>query len=90
MHEAAMPTSEKQIEANRRNALLCTGPRTPEGKQRSALNACRHAFTGQVVIMTAEEQAAFTAFPPTLSPRSIPKAPSKPSSPSASQRRAGA
>src|SRR4051812_15521662 len=54
--------SEKQLEANRRNAQLSTGPRTAEGKQRSALNASRHGLTGQVIVMTEEDRLAFEAF----------------------------
>src|SRR5207253_6989284 len=34
----------KQIEANRRNALLSTGPKTPEGKAAVRLNASVTAF----------------------------------------------
>ena len=42
--------SEKQIEANRRNAQKSTGPRTEGGKSRSRMNALRHGFAsaGQV------------------------------------------
>src|SRR5882757_1752091 len=37
-------TSERKIEANRRNALRSTGPRTADGKTRAAQNARRHGL----------------------------------------------
>jgi hypothetical protein len=37
--------SEKRLAANRANADRSTGPRTPEGKSRSAQNARQHGFT---------------------------------------------
>ncbi len=49
--------SDKQLEANRANALLSTGP-TEEGKKRSRLNALRHGITGQVITMADEDRAA--------------------------------
>jgi hypothetical protein len=40
-----MPTSDKQLAANRANTLKSTGPRAPEGKARSSQNARTHGFT---------------------------------------------
>jgi hypothetical protein len=37
--------SERQIEANRRNARLSTGPRSASGKKRSSKNALRHGLS---------------------------------------------
>lgn len=37
--------STKQLAANRRNAHLSTGPISPAGKRRSAINARRHGLT---------------------------------------------
>jgi hypothetical protein len=38
-----------------------TGPKTETGKQRTRLNAYKHGLTGQIHILTAEEQTAFDA-----------------------------
>ena len=46
-------TSLKQIEANRRNALKSTGPRSENGKQRSRRNAVRHGLTAETTITEA-------------------------------------
>lgn len=54
--------SEKQLEANRHNALLSTGAKTPEGRKRSSVNALRHGITGQVTTMTDEDRAAHDTF----------------------------
>ena len=51
-------TSVRQIEANRRNALHSTGPRTPEGKQASRLNALRHALRAEEMIIPGHEDPA--------------------------------
>jgi len=37
-------TSPKKLEANRRNALKSTGPKTPAGKARSSRNGARHGL----------------------------------------------
>ena len=57
-----MPISEKQLEANRRNALRSTGPRTVEGKTRSSRNNLRHGLTGQVTVLPDEDREAHDAF----------------------------
>ena len=54
--------SEKQMEANRRNAQRSTGPRTEEGKKVAALNARRHNLTGQVTAMTDADRIMHDAF----------------------------
>src|SRR5436309_2056132 len=39
------PVSQKQLAANRANAVHSTGPRTPDGRSRAAQNARKHGFT---------------------------------------------
>src|SRR5580658_3593589 len=51
--------TEAQLTANRENAQLSTGPRTPEGRKRSSLNAFRHGLTGQIIMHTPEDAQAF-------------------------------
>jgi hypothetical protein len=55
-------SSLRQIEANRRNALLSTGPRTDEGKRKSRQNAIRHGLTAATVIDALEDADDYEAF----------------------------
>ena len=42
----SQPSSPQKRQANRRNALKSTGPRSRRGKQSSSLNALRHGLSG--------------------------------------------
>src|SRR5215467_183472 len=53
--------TEKQIAANRQNALCSTGPRTEGGKRRSRRNALRHGLTAETVIDVLEDAKAYKA-----------------------------
>jgi len=55
-------TSYRQIEANRRNALKSTGPKSEEGKQASRCNALRHGLTAETVIGSLEDAEDYKAF----------------------------
>src|SRR5262249_2459250 len=55
-------TSYRQIEANRRNALQSTGPRTEAGKEVSRRNALRHGLTAETVISAMEDAEDYKAF----------------------------
>jgi len=49
----------QQIEANRNNAQKSSGATTEAGKQRSSLNATRHRFTGQQLVLSDAEKEAY-------------------------------
>jgi hypothetical protein len=55
-------TSIKQIEANRRNSLKSTGPKTEAGKRASRCNAVRHGLTAETVISALEDAEDYKAF----------------------------
>jgi hypothetical protein len=59
-------TSYRQIEANRRNALKSTGPKTEAGKQTSRCNGVRHGLTAETVIGALEDAEDYKAFEPTV------------------------
>jgi hypothetical protein len=55
-------TSLKQIEANRRNAMKSTGPKTEAGKEHSRRNAVRHGLTAETVVNVLEDPEDYKAF----------------------------
>jgi hypothetical protein len=46
---------EKQVEANRQNALRSTGPKTPEGVEGCKMNACRHGIRALQTVVPGED-----------------------------------
>ncbi len=55
-------TTAKHAEANRRNALRSTGPRTEEGRERAKMNALKHGLAAKTVIVSAEHANDYEAF----------------------------
>jgi hypothetical protein len=55
-------SSDARIAANRANAQKSTGPKTPEGKARSSINAFRHGLTGRVIILPEEDLEEYKVF----------------------------
>ena len=49
----------KQLDANRRNALKSTGPRTSDGKAAASLNSLRHGLRARTVILPGEDPEEF-------------------------------
>ena len=60
--ENTVSATRSRAEINRENALKSTGPKTEEGKQSSAMNATRHNLTGQILVLPAEDLAAYAKF----------------------------
>ncbi len=51
-----------QITANRANAQLSSGPKTPEGKARVSQNALRHGLTSTRLVIRDDEREEFASF----------------------------
>lgn len=54
--------SDRQNAANRRNALKSTGPRTREGKAKSARNSLKHGLLAQPALLPDEDETEFSEF----------------------------
>jgi hypothetical protein len=63
----AVPLSPGRAEASRRNGAKSCGPRSPEGKARSAQNALKHGLRAQKhVVLPGESAAEFAALEASL------------------------
>jgi hypothetical protein len=60
--DAKRATSAARVAANRRNAQRSTGPRSVEGKRRSARNALKHGLCRTLVCLPSECEATFMTF----------------------------
>jgi hypothetical protein len=54
-------SSSAQITANQMNSLQSTGPVSTGGKKRSSLNALKHGFTGQTLVVSESEAPLYNA-----------------------------
>src|SRR5262249_21705911 len=66
-------TSARQQEANRRNALKSTGPRTLSGKLVSRRNALRHGLTAETLIEPLEDPKVYRAFEAAIVAEYVPR-----------------
>src|SRR5262245_21767862 len=56
---SASSSSARKLRANRRNARLSTGPRTLEGRTRSARNSLRHGVFCKDLVLPGESRSVF-------------------------------
>ena len=59
-------TSERKKAANRQNASRSSGPKSPEGKARSAQHATSHGLSSSFTVLPHEDQSAYTELLETL------------------------
>jgi len=55
-------TTQKQTEANRRNAQSSTGPQSRTGKAKSKMNAMKHGLLAEHIVVRGEDPAEFDSF----------------------------
>jgi len=55
-------TTDKQIEANKQNALVSTGPQSSVGKEISKMNALKHGLLSHEVLLEGEDDDMLVEF----------------------------
>jgi hypothetical protein len=71
---AAVPVSNARAEASRRNGARSRGPKTPEGKARSARNALKHGLRSEkYAVLPDEDRAEFAALEAALADELAPQ-----------------
>ncbi len=63
----AKPISQRRLEANRRNALRSTGPKTAAGKRAVRWNAWKHGLHTRQLLLPGEKESDWSAFRERLS-----------------------
>jgi hypothetical protein len=59
LYAGSRMATQKQIEANRRNAQKSTGPKTEQGKTKSKFNALKHGMTAEVAVLPHEDKTSY-------------------------------
>jgi hypothetical protein len=70
-------TTPARIDANRRNALKSTGPRTPHGKAQTSRNAFKHGLRSKSALLPGEDPGEFYDFLDRLGAEFPPASPSQ-------------
>ena len=70
-------TSQKQLQANRRNAQKSTGPKSEQGKSIVAQNATTHGFTANTPLIPGEDPTAYSTFKTQLTKELNPQGPAE-------------
>src|SRR5437660_9339681 len=68
-------TSLRQVNANRRNALASTGPKTEYGKHQSRRNAIKDGLTAETGIEALEDPEEYRAFEEAIVAEYLPQTP---------------
>ena len=69
--------TQSQIDANRRNALKSTGPKTPEGRAAVRLNSLTHGLTAKTLVLPGESEEDFNALSDSLAAEHDPATPTE-------------